>query len=89
MPNGDKAEKAIIEVFVKEGNKWTKKKKMSTLFPNNWSDFKINKAIKEATEDVFFKKGNKFRGETKEGVLIEFYYNKTKKGIETAYIIKR
>ena len=78
-----------IEVYVPELGGWkVKTSSLSTFFPKNWSDYKIERTIKEAMENIYFKDKNKFRGKAKDGIKIEYYYSKTKKGTNTAYIIK-
>ncbi|MCT4629478.1 EndoU domain-containing protein [Winogradskyella sp.] len=93
LQNGDEVVKVRVEVFIKELSNlntrgWKVKGNTSTLFPKNWSDYKIERTIKEAMDNIYFKSKNRFKGKAKDGTKIEFYYSKTQKGVNTAYIIK-
>ncbi|MBL7725398.1 MAG: EndoU domain-containing protein [Chitinophagaceae bacterium] len=77
---------AKIEYWVEELGQWVLKSDKHTFWPVNWSMEKIKQSVLEAARNITYKKGNKCRGITDNGVEIEFYINEINKEIETAYI---
>ena len=64
---------------------WFHKKKISTLWPKEWSLEKIKRITKEASENVYFNVDRKFRGTSKEGYQVEFF-SEVEGKIDNAYL---
>ncbi|OVE54725.1 EndoU domain-containing protein [Chryseobacterium mucoviscidosis] len=86
LPTGETVHLAKIEYWIKEMGKWDLKKDTHTFFPSKWDINKIKKVVQEASENITFKQGNKYRGITKQGIEIEFYISPETREITTAYI---
>ncbi|MCX8533515.1 EndoU domain-containing protein [Chryseobacterium luquanense] len=86
LPTGETVRLAKIEYWIKEMGKWVLKKDTHTFFPSKWDINKIKKVVQEASENITFKQGNKYRGITKQGIEIEFYISTETREITTAYI---
>ena len=85
LPTGETVETVEIEFYVKELEKWVKKKDDSTMWPKDWDMEKIKAVTKEASENVIKRDRSKFVGMTKEMIEVEFF--STQDGIiDNAYI---
>jgi len=86
LPTGEKVLISKIKYWVEELGEFVTKKDKHTFFPKEWDISKIKKVVQEASENITFRQGNKYRGITKQGIEIEFYIDAKSREITTAYI---
>jgi hypothetical protein len=86
IATGESVRFAKIDYWVEELGKWVRKDEIHTFFPRRWDINKVQEVVKEATQNIVFKNGNKYRGITKKGVEIEFYIDEITRELQTAYI---
>lgn len=86
LPTGEKVLISKIKYWVEEIGEFVVKKDKHTFFPKEWDINKIKKVVQEASGNITFKQGTKYRGITKEGIEIEFYIDSKTREITTAYI---
>jgi len=72
IPGGETVRIAKIEYWAEELGQWVLKSDKHTFWPVNWSMEKIKQSVLEAARNITYKKGNKYRGITDNGVEIEF-----------------
>jgi len=86
LPSGETIRIATIKYWIEEKRIWKLKDDIHTFFPSNWNLEKIRSVVEEASKNITFKQGNKFRGITKNGIQIEFYIDLKTRELSTAYI---
>jgi hypothetical protein len=87
ISTGETVRQVKLDFFVKELNAWKFKNNPSTMWPKNWDIKKVRNIVFEATENIIEHNNRRFVGKTNDGLMIEFYINRSTKEIETAYII--